>query len=248
MFPLPENTRCRTVAAVRAKIHDEKTRERGGMPYISLAFRLTGKAELTVGDTTVCSEKDHVTLLPQRTPYQARYEQNEMIFVHFSTDVPLYEETYDIALRHPEEVCGLLCRLLAVWERQALGYRVEADALLMQVLVACARDGQGEDETYTAACDFLRARCDDPTLSVEEAARAVQVSPSQLRRLFHARRGESPCRYLGDLRLARAAELLSRGESTVAQTAERCGFADARYFARVFKARYGCTPSQFRLR
>jgi len=233
---------------VRGSIHDEKIRECGGMPYVSLAFRLAGKAELTVEGVTLCFDKNHVTLLPQQMPYKARYDQNEMIFVHFSTDVPLYEEMYDASLRHPEEVCGLLCRLLAVWERRALGYRVEADALLMQVLVACARDGQGEDETYTAACDLLRARCDDPTLSVDEVAAAVRVSPSQLRRLFHARRGESPCRYLGDLRLARAAELLCRGESTVAQTAERCGFADARYFARVFKARYGCTPSQFRLR
>ncbi len=247
MFPLPETIRCHTVAVVRTEIHDEKIRKCGGMPFISLAFRLSGKAELTVGNVYVCSVENHVTLLPQRTPYTARYEENEMIFVHFSTDVPLYTQFYDRLLRHPEKVCGLLCRLLAVWERQALGFRVEADALLMQILVACARDEHAEDGAYTAACALFRKRYGDTALSVEEVAAAVQVSPSQLRRLFRARCGESPCRYLSELRLSRAAQLLTGGDVTVAETAIQCGFSDARYFTRVFKQRYGVPPSRFRL-
>ena len=247
MFPLPETTRCHTMAVVRSTIQEDKLRESDGMPFISLALRLRGKAELTVGSTRVCSTENHVTLLPQNTPYTALYEDNEMIFVHFSTDEPLYTHMYDVELRHPETVCDLLCRMLTGWERQALGYRVEADALLMQVLVACARDERVVDGAYTAACALFRERCGDATLSVEEVAAAVRVSPSQLRRLFQARRGESPVRYLSDLRLSRAVQLLTGGDIAIAETAARCGFADARYFTRVFKQRYGVTPSRFRL-
>lgn len=63
-------------------------------------------------------------------------------------------------------------------------------------------------------------------------------------RKFKAVTGLTPLRYITILRLEKAQELLS-DENTVAQTAHLCGFGDANYFTRCFKAQYGITPTQF---
>lgn len=47
-------------------------------------------------------------------------------------------------------------------------------------------------------------------------------------------------------RLARAGELLAGTALTVAEVAERCGFADAAHLHRRFRAAHGCTPETWR--
>ena len=52
--------------------------------------------------------------------------------------------------------------------------------------------------------------------------------------------------YLANLRLRHACELLRATSMSVYEIAERCGYKDYFYFARLFKRTLGVTPSQFR--
>ena len=49
-----------------------------------------------------------------------------------------------------------------------------------------------------------------------------------------------------EYRIDRARELLSSGTSSVADIAREVGYADPKYFMRVFKCRTGLTPGQYR--
>lgn len=53
-------------------------------------------------------------------------------------------------------------------------------------------------------------------------------------------------KYLQTMRLKKALMLLVRQGETVAFAARQCGFEDASYFTRVFRAAYGITPSAAR--
>ena len=50
--------------------------------------------------------------------------------------------------------------------------------------------------------------------------------------------------YLRELRLRKAALLLSEERISVTEAAGRCGFDDPAYFARLFKRTYGITPRE----
>ena len=54
-----------------------------------------------------------------------------------------------------------------------------------------------------------------------------------------------PMAYLTRLRLARAKELLRRGDMLVKDVAGEVGLQDPYYFMRTFKAHENVTPSQF---
>lgn len=62
---------------------------------------------------------------------------------------------------------------------------------------------------------------------------------------FRERYGVTPVAFAVDVRIRQAARLIRAGASASA-AASRCGWADVRQFARVFKARLGLTPGAYR--
>ena len=52
--------------------------------------------------------------------------------------------------------------------------------------------------------------------------------------------------YIADLRTKKAAELLKTSMLSVAEIAMYVGYPDSNYFVKVFKKRYGMTPSAYR--
>jgi transcriptional regulator GlxA family with amidase domain len=84
--------------------------------------------------------------------------------------------------------------------------------------------------------------------SVEELARAVNLSPAHLTRLFRRETGRSPARFGRDLRLDHARQLLQTSFLTVKQIMAASGWNDPSHFCREFKRRHGQSPLAFRIR
>ncbi len=83
-------------------------------------------------------------------------------------------------------------------------------------------------------------------LTLNELASLVHYTPMHLNKLFKNHFKMPIHTYLGKVRLARAAALLKSGDSKIQNVASACGFEDQRYFSRVFKNCYGCTPQEYR--
>ena len=69
------------------------------------------------------------------------------------------------------------------------------------------------------------------------------LSPARLCRVFRSVVGRTPTAYLIDLRLSQAHRFLQEGQVSVKEVARYVGITDANYFARIFRRRFGLTPS-----
>lgn len=85
-------------------------------------------------------------------------------------------------------------------------------------------------------------------LTVSTLAEMAGYSVSRFLHLFSETIGKPPMRYLRDIRLANACELLDTSEYPVSKIADLCGFNDPLYFSRVFADKYGLSPSVYRNR
>ncbi len=79
-----------------------------------------------------------------------------------------------------------------------------------------------------------------------ELARALQISPSRLTHVVKEQTGCSVTQFSHRLRLSLAKSLLLTTEESVGEIAEKAGWQDSRYFARVFRREVGVTAQQFR--
>lgn len=78
-----------------------------------------------------------------------------------------------------------------------------------------------------------------PSLIAEE----IGISTRQLERIFGRYLNCSPKKYLMDLRLNRARNLLVQTEQSVTEIALACGFESPGHFARVYRGKFGITPT-----
>ncbi len=83
-------------------------------------------------------------------------------------------------------------------------------------------------------------------LTIERLAEEFHISPTYLKETFRRVSGQSVHRYLQDLRLTRAARLLSTTNDSVLSIAVSVGYSGTSRFNAAFKERYGVSPRQFR--
>ncbi|MBD2757431.1 hybrid sensor histidine kinase/response regulator transcription factor [Spirosoma validum] len=86
---------------------------------------------------------------------------------------------------------------------------------------------------------------DNTAFSVEDLADSLSMSRVQLHRKLKAVANTTATQFIRDIRLAKAAELLTEGQQSVTQVAYSVGFDNLSYFAKVFQEHYGALPSQY---
>ena len=101
---------------------------------------------------------------------------------------------------------------------------------------------------HSAVLAYIAAHFQDPGLSVRTAARGQGISPRYLQRLM-ASSGSSFTGHVNELRLQQAFKLLTAldaGPQRISDIALEVGFSDVSYFNRLFRARFGDSPSGVR--
>jgi AraC-like DNA-binding protein len=93
------------------------------------------------------------------------------------------------------------------------------------------------------AKEILTQRLENPP-SLLELAQQVGVSDRTLRRGFQELFGTTVIGYLTQQRMQQAEHLLRAGNCTVAEVANRVGYAHLGHFAAAFKRQFGITPKQ----
>lgn len=112
------------------------------------------------------------------------------------------------------------------------------------------RDGGKEDEismedTQIAIKEFLRQNYMKP-LQLQDLADFVHLTPNYCGVLFQKLFGTPFTKYLAALRLEKSTELLKMKHIPINRIAFLVGYSDVFYFSRLFKQKFGMSPSEYR--
>jgi two-component system, response regulator YesN len=116
--------------------------------------------------------------------------------------------------------------------------------------VVAARIQHGEKEGMEEVVDEIERSIRNrfrSEINLEELARRLGLSPSQMCKLFKKYRDDTPVRYLMTLRMNEAKRLLLQlPDLEVKSVGELVGYPDQFYFSRTFKRMTGQSPTEFR--
>ena len=98
-----------------------------------------------------------------------------------------------------------------------------------------------------AGYEYIRAHFREE-VSVAFLARRAGYSTAQFIERFRRAYGATPKKYITLLRLNRARLLLSVSELSACEIAAHCGYEDTYHFYKLFRRRFGETPTGYRQR
>lgn len=96
---------------------------------------------------------------------------------------------------------------------------------------------------------YIRDNIGNSEANVDDMGEAAAASRSTLNRRLRSLLGVSAAQLLNEARMQHAAELLrsnSEEQLPLSDVAQECGFFDKYYFQRVFKKKFGVSPSEYR--
>ena len=82
-------------------------------------------------------------------------------------------------------------------------------------------------------------------ITLESLSTRFGLSKQYIIRLFRKNLGVTATRFINDLKLSHAPELLVSSTLNVNEVASHLGFSSASYFSRLFRAKYSVSPTNF---
>lgn len=172
-----------------------------------------------------------------------QYIVMDMFFAasHFLTQITDGREQLGEPFESPEQMQKIVSDLEAT-----VVYIKELFTKVMQV-----RDAQTTEhnsDVVENAKKYISENYHDEELTLNTVAHEVNVSPNHLSAMFSQKTGQTFVKYLTDVRMHRAKELLKCTSKRSSEICEEVGYRDPHYFSHLFKKNVGCSPIQYRER
>jgi two-component system, response regulator YesN len=106
-------------------------------------------------------------------------------------------------------------------------------------------NGQTAKQTMEYVRSYIRKHYNEQ-IDLSTIANKLGISSAYLTKLFNKYEKCSPIKYLTDLRIAEAKQLLYNTKLTIKEVGERVGYQNQFYFSRVFRKINKVSPSEYR--
>lgn len=221
------------------------------LEYHELIFNFSGHSTIHFNGRSLQSHPGTLRFLPKGANHQyivQRTEPGDCIDIFFSANHPPASDAFVLYLNTNTQVGHLFRRLFHTWIRKDEGYYHECLSLLYRILAELEKQNYIPEKQYLTikpALEYIDVHFLDSKIPVEFLAELCGISPSYLKKLFLKKFGLPPVRYIIQMKINYACDLLRSGRYDITQTAAMCGYKDIYYFSRQFKEYVGVAPSAF---
>lgn len=219
--------------------------------YQELIYHFSGDATVEFNDQVLHTEKNSIRYLPAGncTRYTVdRKEHGECIDIVFSSDTPMNTQAF-VTSGGNEKIAGLFKKAFVSWIQKNDGYYFECLSIVYKILAELQKLSympSAQTEKIKPALDYIQTHfLTGEVISSDHLAHICGISYSYVKKLFVQKFGVSPKRYILQLKMNYACDLLRHGEHTVSAISEICGYSDVYTFSHQFKAEFGTSPTNF---
>lgn len=177
---------------------------------------------------------------------EQKFYQKEQVYALLASLVTaVYRQYPEMYGRHPD-IQGEEQIQIVIQEMETLR---EIEGFVREML-SWVQQRQVEQAGYSrvirGVLDYVAGHYGEKDLSVVEIAEYLHFSPAYLNVLVKQELKVTLKQYLSNYRLDRAKMLLTDGYDKITEIADKCGYANANYFSKVFREATGLTPAEYR--
>ena len=215
----------------------------------AISFRFVSDAVMIGKNNQVFQMCDHmICYVPVNYAYTRTAAKDELIVIHFQTNDYDGQEIESFVATEPGKFAVLFKKILECWDSKKVGYRHDCTAILYNILAECHRQVQlphSADTRINRSVEYLQMHYRNSDLTIREIAAQSFISEVHFRKLFKEKFGMSPQKYIVQLRMKYAIDMMSAGIFTLNEIAFMSGYNDYKYFSSSFRKYKGVSPAEY---
>ena len=172
-------------------------------------------------------------------------EFDESLISHYEEIPPFTSPLFLSDMEAERDNFISMCESFTLGEGEYLAAISARLKLILIKLVEALDDGALPPFMVEGLGKYIRENCSED-ISGTEIGAVFGYHPYYISSMLKERRGLTVKQYVTAYRLKMAKELLAYTSLPVADIAERCGFTDASYFAKIFKSVESISPKDYR--
>jgi AraC-like DNA-binding protein len=218
--------------------------------YDALSFRISGDANYEHGEQKYHVLKNDILFVPAHYDYQLiANKHEEVLVIHFFIENSNFQELQVFKPLNPDAFFRLFLEMANISRTQPIGYKAKLLSLFYKICEEIAVQSYNNSLLLTPpkleiALQYLHENFTNPETTVEKIAEHIKTSTVYLRKLFHSSLNVTPLKYLNELRMNYAIDLLKTRYYNIEEIATKSGFYDPKYFSSLYKQKTGFSPSK----
>ena len=246
-----------TVTAVRFVIYVERGKGAGvfeNRASHGIALNLSSMVKTYVfsdGRTVNVGQND-IIYLPKGSSYRVLADMSgDCYAINFDISDEVNFSPFVIGAKNVSGFVKRFEKAQTLFRNKSGPYQMRCKSILYEILAMMQSEytldyvNSSTAMLISPAIEYIHEHYTDVDIGISGMAQMCGISEDYFRKIFKNTYGTSPVKYISDLKISYAKELLSSGTYTVSKVAQLSGFTDTSYFSREFKKSVGVCPSDY---
>jgi len=222
------------------------------MNYDYLLYVHSGKGFFRIGNTTYAASIGDIFYCPPHVGNTIIADKEDPFLLSgIECTVPGYRKKLPekVSLFSHRFLIEVIQEMIEEYKYGKIGSDVIGNALLTVLLENIQRMRGGGDGKKDPAREIMDYIADNINRSIthEELSRVFSYHKNSINRILLKETGLTFKKYMIELRIRKASELLKYSSKTIGEIGEFCGYNSTVFFSGQFKEKTGMTPMQFRM-
>ena len=199
--------------------------------------------------------QNEMIFLPKGSSYRVECKQTgECFAINFDYEGDLAFPPFRFVPKNLTAFVSRFDKVCKLWRDKKGAYHMECKALLYEILAQMQNESnldyfsKNTAALIAPAVEYIHENYTSSELKISDLSMMCGVSEPYFRKIFRSSYGVSPVKYINDLKIRYAKELLRAALLPVTRIAELAGFGDPAYFSREFKKAVGVAPSEYTMK
>lgn len=222
-----------------------------GRPSDCFVYYLYGKVEYVFDRYSFTASPQNFIYLAKNSIYEMKItEPSKFICVDFDFCELSYSQKSRVLKVNASNIENQFQRMFHIWNdkrpsrfSQMFSY---AYSIYTEAINAENKLYSPTHSLFSEITAYVQNRYTDSNFSIHDISSHFGISEVHLRRLFKQALDISPIKYINNLKLDKAKNMLKFSNYSIVEIAQSSGFADPYYFSRFFKKQTGISPSRYR--
>ena len=216
-----------------------------------IAVKINGRTEYHCEGETLFSDKNNIVVLPKNSSYTWTSSGGECLMIDFEADASC-KKIFSFSIQDNFNIVSLLSQIekneTADEPQNKIKNFISLYKIFVILIESCRKHyfPPKKKILIAPAVNYISENYTNPEINNKMLSQITGLSEVYFRKLFAELYKCPPMEYVQNLRMKKAAEMLSSDYDSIESIALSLGYGSVYHFSKMFKKRFGVSPSKYK--